>query len=760
MLTSPPSEVAEQASGLLSNGVSETTMSLSALKEASSTEITQESALIASMDTPMTDIVAITTSSSLVPAPNSDATDVRMSEPEPEEMEEVKQADKDVAMESEAEVLVNTIESTQAEAEPPVTTTASTESEARPTTTVEHVEMEKPQLESQLSAGIPTPQASETQEREQESEILEETKMADLVNIETEPDAITNGTQDSTLNMNDAVTSLDSLPKISREREEDPSDEPFAKRQRTGEPETLDKSATAPSSHQSVPEALRGRPITPLDAKEISKNLKNTARSKDGKGFAIPVIESWPHFKDSYMALVSTPMDLRTIGDKLQALQYDTYDALIADLDLMVNNASTFNGPAHTVVAAGQRTRDGLVSKLASLATREPATMTKRRASTPLSEKKAPRKPSRAAPPPVVAPPQTYALNPTTHTPFIRRESTTIDGSRPKREIHPPKNKDLPYANVRPRNKKFAIELKFCDKVMSELRKPKYTACTIFFMEPVDPVALNIPNYGKVIKKPMDLGTISQKLETGEYDRAKEFEADIRLIVANCVKFNGEDHAVSVAARELERQFDLEWEKKDSFIANHTPVAASPTGGHDDDSDEEQSEEEPAEDSPAAARLAVIDAKVIEEQQKLINMMTSGASGGEVALQKSILDAVLQHRAASDVPPAAKTKTKRKPSQVGKPLKKTATARKGSGSIPSNRKPAKPKARGPMTMVEKEVISHGLGHLPEDVAEHALDIIKSDRPEVGVSSKTMQMMKFCANICRLVMMAPSSWTLT
>jgi bromodomain-containing protein 3 len=34
------------------------------------------------------------------------------------------------------------------------------------------------------------------------------------------------------------------------------------------------------------------------------------------------------------------------------------------------------------------------------------------------------------------------------------------------------------------------------------------------FLEPVDPVKLNIPDYFDIVKEPMDLGTIKQKLAT------------------------------------------------------------------------------------------------------------------------------------------------------------------------------------------------------------------------------------------------------
>lgn len=38
-------------------------------------------------------------------------------------------------------------------------------------------------------------------------------------------------------------------------------------------------------------------------------------------------------------------------------------------------------------------------------------------------------------------------------------------------------------------------------------------------MEPIEPERFGLEDYFKIIKKPMDLGTIKRKLETGKYDK-------------------------------------------------------------------------------------------------------------------------------------------------------------------------------------------------------------------------------------------------
>ncbi|KAJ2810582.1 hypothetical protein GGI24_006987, partial [Coemansia furcata] len=70
------------------------------------------------------------------------------------------------------------------------------------------------------------------------------------------------------------------------------------------------------------------------------------------------------------------------------------------------------------------------------------------------------------------------------------------------------------------------------------LRKLSRHADAFPFMRPVDVILDGCPTYYDVIKQPMDLGTVKRKLEGGEYATAEQFEADVRLMLANCYAFN------------------------------------------------------------------------------------------------------------------------------------------------------------------------------------------------------------------------------
>lgn len=75
------------------------------------------------------------------------------------------------------------------------------------------------------------------------------------------------------------------------------------------------------------------------------------------------------------------------------------------------------------------------------------------------------------------------------------------------------------------------------------------------FNTPVDPVALNLPTYFKVIERPMDLGTVKSRLDTGYYSTIDEFASDVRLVFQNAMTFNPKNHGVHMDAKGLLEHF-------------------------------------------------------------------------------------------------------------------------------------------------------------------------------------------------------------
>lgn len=56
------------------------------------------------------------------------------------------------------------------------------------------------------------------------------------------------------------------------------------------------------------------------------------------------------------------------------------------------------------------------------------------------------------------------------------------------------------------------------------LKKLTKMGCSKWFLKPVDPIANGCPSYYDIIKKPMDLGTISSKLRERQYATPLEFK--------------------------------------------------------------------------------------------------------------------------------------------------------------------------------------------------------------------------------------------
>ncbi|KAL6058330.1 Bromodomain-containing protein 3 [Balamuthia mandrillaris] len=95
------------------------------------------------------------------------------------------------------------------------------------------------------------------------------------------------------------------------------------------------------------------------------------------------------------------------------------------------------------------------------------------------------------------------------------------------------------------------------------------------FNQPVDPVALNIPDYFTIIKHPMDLSTVKNKLQTGSYATINDFASDVRLIFSNAVTYNEPGTWIFNAARELRKLFDTKLQKLRDASLRRRPMGTA-----------------------------------------------------------------------------------------------------------------------------------------------------------------------------------------
>jgi hypothetical protein len=105
-----------------------------------------------------------------------------------------------------------------------------------------------------------------------------------------------------------------------------------------------------------------------------------------------------------------------------------------------------------------------------------------------------------------------------------------------------------------------------CEKILNWLSNQSKAAP---FMTPVDPVALGIPSYPEIVKHPMDISTIVDKLEHGHYASVPPgqsfgrsptcqmlngpFRKDIELMFNNAILFNPPDDWIHQAAQSLKK---------------------------------------------------------------------------------------------------------------------------------------------------------------------------------------------------------------
>ena len=345
-------------------------------------------------------------------------------------------------------------------------------------------------------------------------------------------------------------------------------------------------------------------PLTECQKDFLVEKMKNLKKVKNSVPFLKPVDPVALNLP-RYPEIIKNPMDLSTMDSKLKEGKYTSVQNFVDDFDLIISNARTFNGDHHEVTMCGKNmeayfrrmmetvpTPDmkppvkGTKYRSPSIAARE----AKRREPRAVQVAPAPQpKPAQAQGPTRKAVDKPFALQ-SDGTPQIRRQSTA---NRPARTIKPPQNREIPYA--KPKRKQHMLELKFCEKVLDEIQSPKYGTVNHVFLTPVDPVVLNIPNYRQVIKHPMDLGTMSQKIKTGQYATATEFRKDFDLMISNCKLFNPVGNPVRELGIQLEREFDVLWAEKEKWQKSHGATSRRASSASVDEDSAVEDDDEPSE---------------------------------------------------------------------------------------------------------------------------------------------------------------------
>ena len=305
----------------------------------------------------------------------------------------------------------------------------------------------------------------------------------------------------------------------------------------TGNTETTENIENTIATNPSTNTTSQSTFISPHLAKEQIKYcqriLKGLKRHRDSSPFLLPVDPVALNIPD-YLTVIKHPMDLSTISKKMELGEYATAEAFMSDVRLMLNNCFTYNAPESGVAKMGRSLEKYFNSSMAKMPASEADLLVSESAS------------SMAA--------AAAAANAEAEQRRQRRES-----------------KPVAALNMAPAGRFTAPEtFSFCSGVLRELMKKTNAHLNWPFMLPVDPVALNIPDYLEIIKNPMDLSTIRKKLDSKMYASMDQFEEDVRLMFSNCYTYNPPESDVHKMGRQLEAIFDSKW------AAKPQPKAAKP----------------------------------------------------------------------------------------------------------------------------------------------------------------------------------------
>lgn len=200
-----------------------------------------------------------------------------------------------------------------------------------------------------------------------------------------------------------------------------------------------------------------------------------------------------------------------------------------------------------------------------------------------------------------------------------------------------------------------------CEKVVTELRN--YTEHSTFFLNKVS--KREAPNYGLIIKKPMDLNTVMKKLKNLAYNSKHEFVDDLMLIWSNCLTYNADPkhfiraHAIAMQKKTLKlvpsipditikSKADLEKEEEADMKKRLKE------SGKEEDDEEEDDEDKGARGGKKSAKQG----RKRTRLDDLKNDATETASG-------TPRDTVTPSAAGTPVPQAAETSTDEQVKQNG-----------------------------------------------------------------------------------------------
>lgn len=460
---------------------------------------------------------------------------------------------------------------------------------------------------------------------------------------------------------------------------------------------------SVPSNNTQAPTNNYYSPSPQLVKEQIKycqRILKVLKRHREAGPFLLPVDPVALNIPD-YFTVIKQPMDLSTVSKKLDLNEYSSAEAFMSDVRLILTNCFTYNAPDSQVTKMGRSLEKYFNTTMAKM------------------------------------PMEVGATTASLGTSISAVESP---GARPKRESVSVSNISSSTASLQRRPSSPSASLTFCSSVLRELMKKTNAHLNWPFMLPVDPIALNIPDYFTVIKQPMDLSTIRKKLDTGMYTRSDQFENDVRLVFSNCYAYNPPESDVYKMARNLEAIFEQKLIQKPAPKATHAASSAASTSNASSISSISHQASQSASTAymatPSSASQLISGLDSLEDDSEKILAINHQIQ----ILQAELSYLLLKRKSSSSSSMMASSQRSLTDSTGGvvkKPKKKPAAPSNLMNSVPAGGKsanaPPSVQTLAEMSFDEKRQLSEDVSNLAQDNMMRVLEIIQECMPNLHSS---------------------------
>lgn len=262
-----------------------------------------------------------------------------------------------------------------------------------------------------------------------------------------------------------------------------------------------------------------------------------------------------------YYKVITNPMDLGTIKKRLANKYYWSADECIADFNLMFKNCYSYNDPDQDIVLMAQTLEKSFQQKMTRMPEKE-IEVKRHSGNFGIDQERVSfngasvndMRPLKSAP---------VSESPSGSSDVekcVKKEadSSNVVNDKTLAEEFGIQTK---YSQTSKPKVELSASLMHCRKILKKLYRKRHSEYAWPFYKPLNPERWGFNDYLNQIKKPMDLFTIKQKLDHGEYKNAREFAEDVRLIFTNCYRYECRKHGLVPMAQRLQHAFEIMYAK-------------------------------------------------------------------------------------------------------------------------------------------------------------------------------------------------------